>query len=293
MLPEFEYQRPVSLAEALDLMADGSPDASPLGGGTNLVVDMRSGRNTPATLIDLRDIDELRGIRLEDDHVVLGGGVTIAEVLGSELIARHSPFLAEAASLFGNPLLRNRATVGGNLADASPAADMAVPLLALGAEVELASKSGSRQVPLDEFMIGVRRTIRRGDELLTRIRWPVPSSDSTGGFYKIGLRKADTISIVSVAVMVGSDESGRCSSVRIALGAVAPKPMRAVDAEAMLTGSVLDARAIDAAARVAADATQPIDDVRASASYRRRMAETLVRRLLTNAVGLTSDQEAS
>jgi carbon-monoxide dehydrogenase medium subunit len=183
--------------------------------------------------------------------------------------------------------VRNRATVGGNLADGSPAADLAPPLLALDAEVELASADGRRRVPLEEFLVGVRETLLRPQELLVAVRCPAPPPHSAGAFYKLGLRKADAISVVSVAVMVEGNGDGHCLQARIALGAVAPRPMRAHAAEDLLRGRPLDSATIAEAARLASESASPIDDVRASASYRRLIIGVLVRRLLTEAAGDT------
>ncbi len=267
------------------MLADGAPEVTPLAGGTNLVADMRSGRHRPGALMDISGLDELRGIRRENGYMVIGGGVTVASLLDEPLIGRHASVLREAAAVFAGPLVRNRATVGGNLADASPAADTAPPLLALDAEVELVSARGSRRLPLEEFVVGVRETLRRSDELLAAVRWPVPPPNSAGAFYKLGLRKADAISIVSVAVMVEGDGNGVCRQARIALGAVAPQPLRSHAAEELLRGQPLTTEGIAEAARLAAEATSPIDDIRGSATYRRRVIEVLVRRLLTRVAG--------
>jgi len=281
MLPEFELLTPQTLPEALEMLAEGAPDTVPLAGGTNLIVDMRSGRHRPGVLVNVAGLDELRFIRREDGHLVMGGGVTIAQVLEDPLIAQYAPVLREAAEVFANPLVRNRATVGGNLVDGSPAANTAPPLLVLDAEVELASKAGTRHVPLDDFLVGVRRTLCRPDELLTAIRWPVPPPGSASAFYKVGLRKSDAISVVSVAVMVACDESGHCEQARFALGSVAPRVIRARAAEEALRGQTLTPGTIAEAARLAAEATRCIDDIRGSAGYRQRVTEVLVRRLLT------------
>ncbi len=185
--------------------------------------------------------------------------------------------------MLASPLVRNRATLAGNLVDGSPAADTVPPLLALDAEVELRSRGGTRWLPLDDFLLGVRRTARRPDELLTAVRWSVPAPDSRTAFYKIGLRKADAISVVSVAVLVEQDDGGDCVKARIALGSVAPRVIRAREAEDALVGHPLTDEAIAEAARLAAEAANPIDDVRASAAYRKQVAGTLVRRLLVQA----------
>ena len=174
MLPEFNLLMPKTLPEALEMLADGAPDVMPLAGGTNLIPDMRGGYHSPGVVVNIAGLEELHGIRQEDGHIVIGGGVTIAELLDDPLIAQHAPVLKEAAAAFGNALIRNRATVGGNLVDAAPCADTAPPLLTLNAEVELASKEGARRVPLEEFIVGARQTLRQPQELLVAIRWPVP-----------------------------------------------------------------------------------------------------------------------
>jgi len=283
MLAEFDLWRPQTLPEALALLADKAPDVKPLAGGTNVLVDLRDAAHVPPALMDLGKLHELRGLERQDGHIVIGGGTTLSELLMHPLIAEHGSVLRDAAAVFANPLVRNRATVAGNLVDASPAADTAPPLLALGAEVQLTSRTGSRWVPLEDFMVGVRKTLRRPDELLVAVRWPVPAAESKGAYSKFGLRRADAISVLSAAVMLERDEAGRCQAARIALGAVAPRPFRVHAAEDRLKGQAFSAEAIAEAARLAAEAARPIDDIRGSASYRQRMVEVTVRRLLTQA----------
>lgn len=283
MLPEFELLLPKTLSEALGLLAAHAPAVAPLAGGTNLVPDLRSGRHTPKVIVNVERLPGLGELRRDDGQLILGGGVTLTEVLKSALIAEQAPVLHQAAAVFANPLVRNRATVGGNLADASPAADTAPALLVLDAEVELTSQAATRTVPLREFFTGVRQTVRRPDELLTALRWPVLSPHTTTAFHKIGLRKADAIAVINAAVCVTTDGAGRCREARIALGAVAPTPRRIPTAEAVLQDQPLTPAVIAEAARLAAEAVAPINDVRSGAGYRRRMAEVLVRRLLTQA----------
>ncbi len=296
MLPEFDFLRPTTLPEALAILAAHGPDAMPVAGGTNVIVDLRHRKQKPKALVDLGRVVELRGIRRDNGHIVIGAGTTISELLTHPLVAEHASILHDAAKVFANPLIRNRATVGGNLADASPAADTAPPLLALGAEVALASQTETRWLPLADFMVGVRKTLRRPDELLTAVRWPAPPAPQSwgeqpspkswgvrGAYTKIGLRKADAISVLSAAVVVTQNGDGRCQRVAIALGAVAPRPFRATEAEVLLTGQPLTADAIAEAARLAAAAIRPISDIRGEADYRRRVTEVVVRRLLTQA----------
>lgn len=280
MLPEFNLLRPRTIPEALALLSEHAPDVLPLAGGTNLVIEWRDGHARAGTVVDLSRLQDLRRIRREDGHMVIGGGTTITRLLHDPLIAAHGAPLKQAAAMLGNPLVRNRATVAGNLVNASPAADTAPPLMALDAEVELTSCAGMRRVALHEFMTGVNQTQRRPDELVTAIRWPVPPERSAGGFYKIALRKADACSVISAAAHAAWDENGCCTHARIAIGAAAPRPVRALAAEESLLGKPLDATAIAEAARLAVDATRPIDDIRGTAAYRRRMAAVIVRRLL-------------
>ncbi|MHC4147137.1 MAG: FAD binding domain-containing protein, partial [Planctomycetota bacterium] len=191
--------------------------------------------------------------------------------------------LVQSAQVFAGAPIRNMATVAGNVAYGSPAGDTVPPLLALGAEVVLQSKGGIRTVPLDKFFVHVRKTVRQPDELITAIRWPVPPADSAEAFYKLGLRKGDAISVVCVAVQLVRAENGSCGQARIALGAVAPICIRAREAESKLVEEALTPSLVEETARAAAAECNPIDDIRGSATYRRRMVEVLVRRLVTQA----------
>lgn len=283
MQAEIELYRPQNLAEALTLLAQCGPEGRPLAGGTNLVTELRVGHYNCKSLIDLGRLPELRGIERQDGHIVMGGGTTITELIDHPLIAAHAAILKEAAWLFANPLVRNRATVAGNLVDASPAADTAPPLLALKAEVQLVSQTASRWLKLEDFILGVRKTSLQPGELVLAFRWPVPADRSAGAYTKIGLRKADAISVLSAAIMIECNEAGCCQQARIALGAVAPKPFCAHEAEAPLVGQRLEPALIAEAARLAAEATRPIDDIRGQATYRKRITEVTVRRLLTKA----------
>ena len=279
MLPAFDLLRPCTLPEALDMLGDRA-GVVPLAGGTNLIIDLRARRLRPTTVMDIGRLAELRGIRAASDQVVVGAGTTITELLMHPLIADHGQPLRQAAARLGNPLVRNRATLAGNLANASPAADTAPPLLALDAVVDIVSRDGTRCIPLRDFMIGVNRTALRSNELLASVRWPVPPTNSAAGFCKIGLRKADACSVINGAAMLAWDEDGVCRQARIAIGAAAPRPVRAHEAESALIGQSLTSEVIEAAAHLAVAATDPIDDIRGTAQHRRRMVEVIVRRLL-------------
>ncbi|MFQ5985548.1 MAG: FAD binding domain-containing protein [Alphaproteobacteria bacterium] len=282
MLPEFDLVQPRSLEEALEALAAENGRAVPLAGGTNLLVDLRARRTSADRVVSLAALDELRGIGRKDGRIALGARTTLSELLRHRLMAEEAPALVAATRVFGGAMVRNVATVAGNVCYGSPAADLVPPLLTLDAEVVLASREGTRAVPLDEFTTGVRQTVRRADELLTEIRWPALPPRSANLFYKLGLRKGDAIAVAGAAVALTA-EAGTCSRARIALAAVAPVVKRAHDAEAILTGKTLTPAVIDEAARQAKAECSPIDDVRASAEYRRHVIEVLIRRLLAQA----------
>jgi CO/xanthine dehydrogenase FAD-binding subunit len=280
MVAEYDALMPGSLAEALQALKESRDRVLPIAGGTNVVVAMREGGHRGKTLMDVSRLEELRGIQVENGTLRVGGGITVAELLDSPLIARHARPLHQAARVFANPLIRNRATIAGNIVDASPAADTAPPLLALEAEVELVSAFGPRRVPMDGFMRGVNQTERRPEELVVAFRWPLPPAHSVGAHHKLALRKGTACSVISAAVMVVGDGAGRVAQARIALGAVASRPIRVTAAEEALLGARLTAEVVERAAGLAAEAAQPIDDVRGTAAYRQRMVRVLVRRLL-------------
>ena len=174
MLAEFDLLMPETLPEALEALTAGAPDVVPIAGGTNLLVDLRDGRRHPKVLMDLGRLEELRTIQIDGGYVIVGGGTTITQLANDPLVARHGAPL-RAAEALGNPLIRNRATVAGNLVDASPAADTAPPLLVLDAEAQLASQEGTRWIPLEDLTLGPNQTVLRPQELLVAIRWPIPS----------------------------------------------------------------------------------------------------------------------
>jgi CO/xanthine dehydrogenase FAD-binding subunit len=280
MYVPFDLDRPPELAAALTLLK--TKGAVALAGGTNLIVDMRAGREKPRRVVSLDKLESLRGIRQSGGAVVIGGRTTVTDLLLSPLIAKTAPALVESARQFAGQMVRNTATVAGNIACGSPAADLVPPLFALDAELTLVSPRGSRIVPIASYFKGYKKDVRRPGELISRISWPMPASQSCGLFYKLARRKGDAITVVGVAITLDA-EKGRCARARIALGAVAPTVVRAREAEAMLEGKTLTSALIESAARAAIAAAKPIDDVRASAAYRRHEVQVLVRRLVSQA----------
>ncbi len=283
MFAEFELAGPSSLSEALEALADGGAGAiMPIAGGTNIIVDLRARRFRPDKLVSLSRLGALRGIQVTEDRVTIGGATTVSDILHNRALGVIAPSLFEQARLFGGQMVRNTATIAGNICSGSPAADMVPPLLALDAEVTLASKQGTRVVPLADFFLDYKKDVRRPDELLTEISWARPSRPSANLSYKLALRKGDAITVVGIAAAL-SAQGGRCTGARIAMGAVAPYAKRATAAEAMLLGEILAPKLIDAAALRAANESEPIDDIRASADYRHHSVHVLTRRLITEA----------
>jgi carbon-monoxide dehydrogenase medium subunit len=278
---DFDFCRPTSLAETFEAVSRPGRIV-PIAGGTNVMVNLKRAPLEADWVVDLTGIDDLRDIEEDGDVIRLGAGVTLARLLEWHPGGGTEKLLQPMASQFAGPLIRNLATVGGNLCDASPAADVSPPLLVLEASVKLESARGSRLVPLEDFFLGVRRTVRRPDEILSTIEIPRPDPAARTFYYKLGKRKADAISVVSVAMKLEMN-SGVIEEARIALGAVAPVAMRARSAEEILKGERPTASLLSSAASAAASESRPIDDFRASAAYRREMVETLVLRGLRRA----------
>jgi len=281
MLGEFDLEIPERLDEALALLA--SDDAPvPLAGGTNLLVDMRAGASRPERVLSLARLSALRWIDETADRIAIGGGTTVSDLLHDDRIAAHGASLIEACRVFAGQMVRNAATVAGNIAHGSPAADLVPPLMALDAEVMLKSQTGARTVPLAEFFTGYRQTVRAADELIAEISWPKRKKGGADLFYKLARRKGDAITVTGVAVALKLS-GGKLADVRIALGAVAPTVMRAREAEAILEGEAPSDALFEQAGAAAAAACSPIDDIRASADYRRHTVHALVRRLAREA----------
>jgi CO/xanthine dehydrogenase FAD-binding subunit len=278
------YAAPRTLDEALECLSSG--DVTIVAGGTDLMPQSHSGKvRFGRVLMNIRRIPALTGIAVEGDAVRIGALTTITGLLESPIVRERLPILAEAADHFASEQVRNGATVGGNICNASPAGDTLVPLLVLDAEVELAAKpNGSvqtRRVPVKDFLTGPGRTQRAPHELLTAVHIPMPPQGFVARFYKHGTRPALDISAISIGVG-GVRRDGRLERVRVAFGAVAPTPIRGYATERSLEGRVLDAAAIEAAAEAAQGEVRPISDVRASAWYREELVRNMTKRMLAH-----------
>ena len=273
-----EYFAPKTLTDTLAVLARLRGKARVIAGGTNVIPDLRAKDLKPNALIDISHLKNLSYVKEEKKRIKIGGLTALSEIASSKVILKYAPILSEVAWHLGNPLVRNRATLAGNLADASPAADTAVPLLALEATIvtDRHGKKG-REIPIDQFFIGPNKTVLKPDEIIKEVFFPKPDSQAGFAYRKLGLRNAMAISVVSVAVLLEMDGEV-CRKTTISLGAVAPTPMRAYKTEAKLTGQAITERLIKACCEEIEGEVRPISDIRASADYRRSMASVLFRR---------------
>jgi xanthine dehydrogenase iron-sulfur cluster and FAD-binding subunit A len=283
------YYSVSSLTEAIKLLAEHKERARIIAGGTDILLEMEHGQRPKIdTLIDISRVAGLDHITLHGDEIYLGAMTTHNHVVGSSLLVNRALPLAQACWQVGAPQIRNRGTVVGNIITASPANDTIPPLLALGAAVILASVDGERTVPLADFYTGVRSTVMRSDELLTGITFPAMNENERGIFIKLGLRRAQAISIVNTAIILRFD-GDTVVDARITLGSVAPTIIRTPVAEQFLQGKTLAKETISEAARLAELAASPIDDIRGTAAYRSEMIRVLVSRGLR---ALAAEDEA-
>jgi carbon-monoxide dehydrogenase medium subunit len=282
-LPEIEYVRVSELDEALRLLSR-KEDVKVLAGGTDLVVDMKIGRYRPKIVIDISGIKDLRYIVDEGDKVRIGALTRMQDIVESPVIREKLPVLAEAVSMLGSWQIRNMATVGGNLCNASPAADSAPPLLVHEARIKLASIEGTREIPITEFFVGPRKTAMYKTELLQEVIVPYDADFAKSYSYvKLGRRNAFTLSVVAVATVL-KVRDGVFEDVRIALNAVAPTPVRARSVESFLKGREVGSEAIEKASELVLNDISPISDVRASAEYRKHASKVLVKDTLLKAL---------
>ncbi len=283
MLPRLSYAGPRSLDEALDILAEHGSRARLLAGGTDLMPKMAKGALRPELVVSLRHVGELRPITYDPKTgLIIGAMARLAEVMENPHIRAHYPAIAEAAAQTANIQIRNMGTLAGNICNGSPCADSAPTLLAYGARVRLARAGSSRWVALEDFFLGPAQTVVTPEEVLVCVAVPPPQRQFGYAYRNIQARAHVDVSAASVGAGVSAD-GGRCAEVRIFLGAVGPTPLRAVKAEAHLQGSTLDPGILREAGEIAASECRPITDVRASASYRRRVIAVLTRRAVAAA----------
>jgi len=280
-VPAYDLRVPASLQEALELLGDDPGRTKPFAGGTDLMVLLEAGRLEPTSYISLGHLPELRFISESATSVSIGAMTTYTDVQKSAMLASEFPMLCAAAAETGGLANQNRGTLGGNIANASPAADSPPALLAYDAELELVSRRGSRRLPYDRFHTGYKKMDLAPDELIRAIHLPRRSGSRRHFYRKVGTRRAQAISKVCIAGVI-EIEQGAIASARLALGSVAPIVVRARHAEAAITGKPLDGETVKAARTAVSSDISPIDDIRSTARYRSTVAGNLLEELLTS-----------
>jgi CO/xanthine dehydrogenase FAD-binding subunit len=274
-IPNYQLTTPSSLADALALLNREPGVWKPLAGGTDLMVLLEAGKLPHRNYINIWGLKELRGIEVTESHVTLGALTTYTEVQSQPVLQSEFPMLCQAASETGGLAIQNRGTIGGNIVNASPAADSPPALLAYDAEIELISSDGSRWLAYSSFHTGYKQMLIGPNELLARIRMPRNTRGATHYYRKVGTRKAQAISKVCLAALAKLDDD-QISDVRVALGSVAPIVVRCVQTEDALRGQKPDAGTIESACATLSQEISPIDDIRSTADYRLRIAKNLL-----------------
>lgn len=271
------YHAPTSRDEVVALMA-AHPAAKVLAGGTDLIVQMRSGRAAPSAIIDLKNVSAMRAVMGNDGRFTIGAAMACTGLLSVEELCRDWPGVVEAANLIGSVQVRNRATMGGNLCNASPAADSVPALIAAGATCLIVGAGGSREIPVEQVATGPGKTSLTPGEFLAEIHLPAKPQGGGDAYLRSIPRTEMDIAVVGVGVALVLDSSGTCTAARVALGAVAPTAMLVTEAGAALVGSKLDDAALETMAEAVRAACRPIDDKRGTVEYRKAMAGVLAKR---------------
>lgn len=280
-MESINYLRPKSLKE----LAAVTGDCAYLAGGTDLLVHIKNKLKSPKTIVSLRDLEELKGIQSQQGIITIGALTTHEEISSSSLLREKASLLAEAAGLVGSPQIRNRGTVGGNIANASPAADTVPALMALDAVVEVVAGSETKMVALENFFLGPGKTVLGKGEVIKAVHFAELKENRAGAFIKLGKRNALAISVVNAAVVIGIDrEAGSFTEARICLGAVAPTVIRVKEAEKILVGQKISRSVVEEAAAVVKAKVKPITDIRSTGEYRREISEQLTLRAICSAL---------
>lgn len=279
MRSEVEYVKPSTLEEAVGFLSRHGPETKPLAGGTDLLIDVRSGELKARYIMDVSRLPELSGVAVTREGLSVGAGVTISEIARSETVSRLAPALRKACITFGSPQVRNTATIGGNIANASPSADTFPPLIVHEAAVVLASLGGERRIPVEESAAGPYKSIVGPDELIVRFILK-PAEGRFSEFLKIGRRKALAIARVSMAVLAEKDGEGTIRFIRFCLGSSTPVPCRIREVEEFLTGKIPDETVVAEGGRLAAEKMIEISGRRPTAVYKEPAVKGLFMRLL-------------
>jgi CO/xanthine dehydrogenase FAD-binding subunit len=291
-MPVQEYFRPSTLNEAFDLLRSYAGSVKLLAGGTDLLIQCSSPSSPKTAVVSLRDLEALKQIRqTQQGDLFIGSMVTHADVASSPLINRYFPALGRASQWVGSPSIRNLATIGGNICNASPSADTAPPFLAYQAKAVIVTPAGEKWVSIEDFFTGPSTNVLKPGEILEGFLL-TPKTGWVAAYEKLGIRKAMEIAIVNICVGLSTDGNKKCSDVRIALGAVAPTPIRARKAEEILKDQKISPELIEKSAKAAADETKPISDIRASADYRKEMVHFMVKKMVSDLSGIVTTCES-
>ena len=284
-LPRFEYHAPATIPDALELMAKYGDRAGVFAGGTDLLVSMKKREKVPEHLINLKGIAQLKGIHFnEKDGIAIGALTTVAELERSTLVKDKYQPLWDAVTMMASPQVRTLGTIGGNLCSAVPSADTAPPLIALNASVKLVGLKGERTVPVESFFRGPKESVLQKNELMAQVLIPKPAELASGAYLKLMRRNALDLALVGVAACLKFDSGKKiCRDARIALGAVAPTPIRVPEAEKALIGQEVNESRAAEAGRGASVVCRPISDLRASLEYRCSMVEVMTKRAIMEA----------
>src|SRR5215469_14487195 len=281
--PAFEYLRPKTVPEAVAMLQQHGDDAKILSGGQSLIPMMKLRLARPSHLIDINRISGLAYIKEDGGFLKIGGLTREAEVEGSAVVRQKYPIILDTATVIADPQVRNLATVGGNLAHGDPANDHPATMIALGAQIVATGAKGERVIPIDSFFKSLFETDLKHDEILTEIRIPVPPPKSGGAYFKLE-RKVGDFATAAVAVQLTLDGNGAVQKIGIGMTNVGPTPLRAKKAEAALTGKKADQAAIDQAAKLAADESQPSADLRGPVEYKKGLIREFTKRAIAKAL---------
>ncbi len=273
----FKYISPKTKEEVLEILQEKKSDACIVAGCSNVLPNIRDKEIKAKVLVDITNIEQLKGIYQKEDKIFLGPLTTINELIYSDIISKEYKVLIQAAKEFADPLVRNTATVGGNLVTASPAADMAIPLLTLDALIKIESTGEKREVKLKDFFVGPGETILQDDEMIVGIEFDQSDINKNGYFIKMGQRKAMAISIATLAVNLEVSQN-KINQIRIAAGSVAPTPVRLTGVESFLKGKEINDKLVEEAIDRVRKEVKPISDIRASEEYRRYISGILFKR---------------
>ena len=274
---QFKYISPKTKEEVLEILKQKKSEACIVAGCTNVLPYIKDKKLSEKLLLDICGIEELNYIKKNECEIYIGAGTNISDLINSKIIKEECNILYQAAEQFADPTIRNSATIGGNLADASPAADAAPPLLVLDAVLKVESMDGKREISLKDFFIGPRKTVLHDDEMITSIKIKDDSINKNGCFIKLGLRQAMAISVATIA-MILEVEKNRVKDIRIAMGSIAPIPLRLIKVEEFLKNKKINNDLIEEAVKKVREEVNPISDIRASAEYRRYISGILFKR---------------